>query len=55
MVSELTRASMAGGTCWCMAVSKKVPNTAEPTPQPNAAAATHPAGARSAIGISGSA
>jgi hypothetical protein len=55
MVSELTRASISGRTCCCMAVSKKVPNTAEPTPQPNAAAATHPAGACSAIGTSGSA
>ena len=51
----MTRASMSGGTCCCTAVSKKMPKTAEPTPQQNAAAATQPAGACKAIGMSGSA
>ncbi len=39
-MSELTRASLSGGTCCCMAVPEKVPNTAEPAPQQKAAAAT---------------
>jgi len=54
-VSELTRASMSGGTCCCMAVPKKVAKVAEPAPQENAAAATHGADVCRAIGMSGSA
>ena len=55
MLSELTRASLSGGTCCCMAVPAKVPDTAAPAPQQNAAAATHPADACRAMGRSGSA
>jgi hypothetical protein len=55
MVSELIRASRSAGTCCCMAVLKKALDTAAPAPQANAAAATHPAAACRAIGISGSA
>jgi hypothetical protein len=38
-----------------MAVAKKMEDSAEPAPQPNAAAATHGADACRAIGMSGSA
>jgi hypothetical protein len=55
MLSALTRAIISGGTCCCMAVPVKVPETAEPAPQQNAAAATHMAEACRAIGTSGSA
>ena len=55
MPSALTRASSSGGTCCCIAVPVKVPDTAEPAPQQNAAAATHTAEACRAIGTSGSA
>jgi len=54
-VSELTRASMPGGTCCCMAVPKKVLDSDAPAPQAKAAAATHGAVACRAIGMSGSA
>ena len=54
-MSELTRASMSGGTCCCMAVPQKVPKSAEPAPQENAATATQAAAACRAIGMSGSA
>jgi hypothetical protein len=54
-VSELTLASMSGGTCCCSTVPKKVFDSAAPAPQPNAAAATHGAVACRAIGMSGSA
>jgi hypothetical protein len=54
-VKELSLASMAGGTCCCMVVLKKVEDTDAPAPQPNAATATHGADACRAIGMSGSA
>jgi len=55
MLSELTLASLSGGTCCCMAVPKKVPKIADPPPQPKAATATQGAVACRAIGMSGSA
>jgi hypothetical protein len=54
-VSELTLASMPGGTCCCSAVPKKVFDTDDPAPHAKAAMATHGAAACRAIGMSGSA
>jgi hypothetical protein len=54
-VSELTLASMAGGTCCCTVVAKKVLDSDAPAPQAKAARATHGADACKAIGMSGSA
>ena len=54
-MSELTLASMPGGTRCCMVVLKKVLDSDDPAPQAKAAAATHGAVACRAIGMSGSA
>ncbi len=54
-MSELTLASICGGTCCCMTVPENVLETAAPAPQANAAAATQGAAACRAIGMSGSA
>jgi hypothetical protein len=54
-VSELTRASLAGGTCCWVTVPENTLEVAAPAPQQNAATATQRAAACKAIGKSGSA